>query len=381
MTDSLSPRTALSTASRVVVKVGSSSLTAARGGLSQDRLGALTDALAARRLDGEEVVLVSSGAIAAGMGPLALSRRPRDLATQQAAAGVGQGALLAAYTAAFGAHDLAVAQVLLTAEDITRRTQYTNAKRALDRLLALGVVPVVNENDTVATHEIRFGDNDRLAALVAHLIDADALVLLSDVDGLYDGPPARPGTSRIPVVPSVADLEDRVEIGGAGSGVGTGGMATKVEAARIATAAGVTTVLTDATQVAQALAGDEVGTVFLPTGQRGRARRLWLAHATRPRGSLVLDDGAVEAVTRRGKSLLPAGVTRVTGRFDHGDTVELVDRNGRVVARGLVAYDSQEVPPLLGRTTRDLAADLGPGYEREIVHRDDLVVMRRGDRR
>ena len=274
-------RSAIVEARRLVVKVGSSSLTGADGHLDTARLRGLVDALAARCTAGSSVVLVSSGAIAAGLGPLGLASRPRDLATQQAAASVGQGALVAAYQAAFGAHGLTVGQVLLTADDVTRRTHYANARRTLDRLLDLGTVPVVNENDTVATQEIRFGDNDRLAALVAHLVHADALVLLSDVDALYDGPPTRPGSTRIAVVAGPADL-DGIVVKGSGSKVGTGGMTTKIEAAGIATAAGITTVLTSADQAYAALAGDEVGTLFLPTGTRRPSRLLWLAHATTP---------------------------------------------------------------------------------------------------
>ena len=367
----------LRNARRLVVKVGSSSLTTAGGALDHARLGALVDVIATRRshgTDGTQIVLVSSGAIAAGITPLGLLRRPRDLATQQAAASVGQGALVAAYSKAFGVHDLTVGQVLLTADDVTRRSHYGNARRTLDRLLDLGVVPVVNENDTVATHEIRFGDNDRLAALVAHLVHADALVLLSDVDALYDGPPSRAGTSRIPLVRGPLDL-NKVRIRGSGAGVGTGGMTTKIEAAAIATAAGITTMLTSTAQAAQAMAGQDVGTLFLPTGSRRASRLLWLAHATTARGRLFLDDGAVSAVVDRRKSLLPAGVLRVEGRFGDGDPVDLCDPAGRVVARGLVNYDSTELPGLLGRSTRDLARELGPSYEREIVHRDDLVLL------
>ncbi len=363
----------------MVVKVGSSSLTLPGGGLDADAVQRLSDAIAARTLAGTDVVLVSSGAIAAGLGPLELKRRPRDLATQQAAASVGQGALVAAYTAAFARHGLVTGQVLLTSDDVTRRGHYTNAKRTLDKLLGLGVVPVVNENDTVATHEIRFGDNDRLAALVAHLIDADTLILLSDVDGLYDGPPSRPGTRRIDVVADQAQL-DAVEIGGTGSGVGTGGMVTKVEAARIATSAGITTVLTSAAQAAPAIAGEPVGTVFRPLPRTRHARQLWLAHATNPQGQLHLDDGAVAAVVQRGKSLLPAGIRSVSGRFVAGDAVDLVDPNGVAVARGLVNYDARELPGMLGRSTKELARSLGPEYEREVIHRDDLVVLRKESR-
>ncbi len=370
-------RRQLADAQRVVVKVGSSSLTTREGGLDPDQLDALVEVLAQRRLAGREVVLVSSGAIAAGLAPLGLERRPRDLATQQAAASVGQGLLMAQYTQAFGQRGLTVGQILLTADDVVRRNHYANARRTLYRLLGLGVVPVVNENDTVATHEIRFGDNDRLAALVAHLVHADALVLLSDVDALYDGPPSRPGTRRVPLVRGPADL-DGLTIGRTGAaGVGLGGMVTKVDAAQIATTAGIPTLLTAAALAGPGLAGQDVGTWFEADGGRTASRLLWLAHAARSTGRLVLDDGAVAAVVDRRMSLLPAGVTRVEGRFSAGDPVDLADATGRVLARGLVNFDAVELPALLGRSTRELARELGAGYEREVVHRDDLVLLRR----
>ncbi|MFW5471146.1 glutamate 5-kinase [Knoellia sp. CPCC 206435] len=368
-------RAAIGGARRVVVKVGSSSLTGPGGGTIDDsRLVALVDHLAAVRARGGEVVLVSSGAIAAGLGPLGLTARPRDLATQQAAASVGQGALVAAYARAFAAHQLTVGQVLLTADDVTRRTHYTNARRTLTRLLDLGIVPVVNENDTVATHEIRFGDNDRLAALVSHLVGADALVLLTDIDALYDGPPSRPGSSRISAVLSPADL-DGVEIGGTGSSVGSGGMATKVESAGIAGAAGIPTVLSRLSDAGHALAGEDVGTVFAPRSRSRASRQLWIAHATTPRGRLLVDAGAVTALTTRRVSLLPAGIVEVQGSFSGGDPVDVCAPDGRAIARGLVNYSSSELPPMLGRTTHDLARDLGAAYEREVIHRDDLVML------
>ncbi len=365
-------------ARRIVVKVGSSSLTTAAGGLDADRVDALVDALAKAlgRPDAPEIVLVSSGAIAAGLAPLGLDRRPHDLARQQAAASVGQGLLVARYTASFARYGRRVGQVLLTAEDASRRAHYRNAYRTLDQLLAMGAVPIVNENDTVATAEIKFGDNDRLAALVAHLVRADLLVLLSDVDGLYDGDPSRPGSSRIAEVRGPQDLAG-IEIGSAGkAGVGTGGMVTKVEAARIATGAGIPVVLTAARHAADALAGRQTGTLFTRTGARTADRLLWLAHASSPRGALHLDAGAVRAVVEGGKSLLPAGVTRVDGDFAAGDPVDLLAENGHIVARGLVNFDARELPRLLGRSTRDLAQELGAAYEREVIHRDDLVVLR-----
>jgi glutamate 5-kinase len=392
-------------AARVVVKVGSSSLTTAAGEIAGDRIAALAAALAARHGAGIQVVLVSSGAIASGLVPLGLTRRPSDLATQQAAASVGQGLLMARYTAAFAQHGIRTGQVLLSADDLMRRTHYRNAQRTLDRLLELGVLPVVNENDTVATDEIRFGDNDRLAALVAHVTRARALVLLSDVDGLYDDDPRRGTAQRIAEVRGHADLEGirlgrglkagqgsqggRGSQGGQGShggqgsqgsrgsqgAQGIGGMATKVEAALIASAAGIPTVVADAASAPAALAGDPVGTYFAAHGRRPATRLLWLKHAAVARGSLRLDPGAVEAVVKRHASLLPAGITGVEGTFDAGDPVNLRDENDTIIARGLVNYDATEIPGLMGRSTRWLASKLGPEYEREVVHRDDLVIL------
>lgn len=369
-------RQGIADAKRIVVKVGSSSLTSIKGGISEKSLTQLVNALAGKRNAGTEIILVSSGAIAAGLAPLGLAKRPKDLATQQAAASVGQGLLMARYTQAFNAHGVTVSQVLLTADDLMRRTQHTNAFRALDRLLNLGVVPVVNENDTVATHEIRFGDNDRLAALVAHLVRADALVLLSDVDAVYDGPPSQ-GARRIPLVRGPQDLED-VTIGKAGkAGVGTGGMMTKVEAASIAAGSGIHALVTSTANAAAALAGEDVGTWFAVNGSRKPVRLLWLAHLATVHGRLTLDDGAVKAVRDRHRSLLPAGIAGVSGDFEAGDPVEMVSLDGSIVARGLVNYSSQELPRMLGRTTQELGQSLGQGYDREVVHVDDLVLLQR----
>jgi len=368
-------REQVAAARRVVVKVGSSSLTAGTGGIDPDRVRRLVDVLAAARARGTELVLVSSGAIAAGLAPLGLARRPRALPAQQAAAAVGQGLLIHRYTEELAVHGLVVGQVLLTADDMTRRSHYRNAHQTFAKLLELGVLPIVNENDTVATGEIRFGDNDRLAALVAHLVHADLLVLLSDVDGLYDGDPAT-RTSRL--ISDVALAEDLalVKIGSAGvSGVGTGGMRTKLDAARIATAAGIPVVLTSADQAGAALAAEPVGTWFQAASRRRPTRQLWLAHATEPKGVLLLDDGAVRAVTERRASLLAAGLTGATGSFSAGDPVDLAGPDGVAVARGLVNFDADEIPRLVGKTSAILRRELGAAYEREVVHRDDLALL------
>jgi glutamate 5-kinase len=369
-------RPTIADARRLVVKVGSSSLTTADGSIDSDRIAVLADAFAGKIRAGADLILVSSGAIAAGTVPLGLPSRPRDLATQQAAASVGQGLLIARYAAAFARHDIGVGQVLLSADDLMRRAHYRNAQRTLDRLLELHMLPIVNENDTVATDEIRFGDNDRLAALVAHVTRAGALILLSDVDGLYDSDPRKPGAHRITEVRGPADLEG-VRIGGSGAGIGTGGMTTKVDSARIATGAGIPTVVASAADAAGALAGAAVGTYFAATGRRPRTRLLWLAHVAVPHGRLYLDQGAVDAVTGRHASLLPAGITKADGTFEAGDPVDLCAPDGTVVARGLVNYDAAEIPTLMGRSTRWLARERGHEYEREVVHRDDMVLLKR----
>jgi glutamate 5-kinase len=368
-------REQLAAARRVVVKVGSSSLTSLGGGLDADRLDALVDALAGRRAAGTQVVLVSSGAIAAGLAPLGLTRRPRDLATQQAAAAVGQLLLAQTYGASFARHGQRIGQVLLTADDMIRRAHYRNAQRTLERLLGLGVLPVVNENDTVATDEIRVGDNDRLAALVAHIVGADGLVLLSDVDGLYDGDPRRPGARLVVEVDAPDDLAAVTVARPGAASLGTGGMATKITAAAMASAAGIPVLLAAAADVTAALdvsgEGPKVGTAFRPSGRRMSARRFWLRHAADVHGRLDLDRGATTAVLQRRRSLLAAGIRGVSGDFVAGDVVDLVDPDGAVVARGVVGFDATELPELIGRSSHELP----PDQRREVVHADDLVPL------
>lgn len=368
-------RSQLRNARRIVVKIGSSSLTDGQGEVSIPAIDALTRVIGQLYHGGAQVVLVSSGAIAAGFKPLGLEKRPKDLATQQAAAAVGQSRLMAQYTESFWKHSINVAQVLLTAEDLMRRTQYNNAFRSLNRLLNLGVVPVVNENDAVATHEIRFGDNDRLAALAASVIKADVLLMLTDVDALYDGPPTQPGARRIANVSADANLS-HITVGDSGSQIGTGGMVTKLQAASIATDAGIPTFLTSAENAQAAIDGQDVGTWFDARGQRKSARNAWLEHMAVSRGQIMIDDGAVEAITVRRRSLLPAGLIGATGTFESGDVVEIVNAQGSVVARGLTNYSVTELPAMIGKSTRQLREELGPEYDRVVVHTDDTVIVK-----
>jgi glutamate 5-kinase len=364
-------RAAIGSARTIVVKVGSSSLTTSAGGLDPARLDALVDALAARGAAGASVVLVSSGAIAAGLAPLGLKRRPRDLPTQQAAASVGQQLLAQRYAGSFARHAVRVGQVLLTSDDVVRRSHYRNAQRTFAKLLSFGVVPVVNENDTVATAEIRFGDNDRLAALVSHLVGADALVLLSDVDALYTGDPRLASSRRVDLVNGPADLAD-VEISPSAGDVSTGGMSSKLSAAMMATGAGIPVLLASAAEAGSALAAQPaLGTVFAPAVRRTSARLFWLRHAATSAGSLMLDTGAVAAVVGRRKSLLPAGITGAIGDFESGDVVDLLGPDGLTVARGFVGHDAADLPGIIGRSL----ADLPPDLRHEVVHADDLIAV------
>ncbi len=362
--------------SRVVVKIGSSSLRARDGGLDRALVGELVAQLAAVRALGCSVVLVSSGAVAAGLHPLGMTRRPTDLPGLQAAASVGQGVLVHTYQARFADHGVACGQVLLTADDVVHRQRFLNARNTFDRRLALGAGPVGNENDTVATDELRFGDNDRLAALVASMLSADLLVLLSDVDGLHDGDPLA-GAPLLDRVDDLAQLDDR-HFGRVGSDVGTGGMASKLEAARIARFSAAHTVIANARRpavVPDAITGAHVGTWFPPSGRRPESRKLWIAFAPQPRGVLVVDDGAVKALEKRGSSLLAAGIVDALGDFGPGDAVDVVGPDHRAVARGLVAYGRADILRVRGSSSEEVLAALGPGARTEIIHRDQLVLV------
>ena len=367
-------RNLISTSKRIVVKVGSSSITTAQGGIDEQKINQIVEAIAKHHKKQHEIVLVSSGAIAAGLAPLKLDSRPKDLSLQQAVASVGQSLLVNKYSQEFSKYDINVGQVLLTAEDMSRRSHYRNAQRTFNKLLEMKVIPIVNENDTVATDEIRVGDNDRLAGIVTHLINADALILLSDVDGLYSAPPGNTNSRFISEVKDFTEI-DNLEIGGAGtSGVGTGGMFTKVQAARIASAGGVTVLITDAKNLELVLDGKEVGTIFWPKKAKLSARSLWISHAADIEGQIKVDKGAANALLTKQASLLSAGIKEVFGDFEDGAVVEVIDETHKVIAKGLTNFDSSELPKMLGKNSAKLIEEFGAGYEKEVIHRDDLVL-------
>jgi glutamate 5-kinase len=367
----LSPRDKLATTQRVVVKIGSR--------LLRDDLGARVAMLASEAADlrasGRDVVVVTSGAIALGIRGLGLDARPTDLPGLQAAAAVGQGHLIDEYRRAFGERDLAIGQVLLTHDDLGNRRRYLNARATFAELLRLGAVPVVNENDTVSVDEIKFGDNDRLAALVAALVGADLLVVLTDVSGLHEGDP-REGA---PLVPEIHDFAvARRWAGEPTSGIGTGGMRSKVEAAAIAARFGVSTVVASGREpspVSRILAGEPLGTLFHAAVERLQARKHWIAYALKARGRIRVDDGARRALIEKNKSLLASGVRGAEGHFDAGDPVEIVGEDGVPFARGLCAFDVDELRRVAGHRGNELAALLGYPAPDVVVHRDDLVIL------
>ena len=361
---------------RVVVKVGSSSLTRADGGLDLNRIDILAGLIAGMRSRGHDVVLVSSGAVASGLVPLGLSRRPDELSLLQAAASVGQGRLAARWETAMSAYGLVTAQVLLTAHDVAIRSHYRTVRATFASLLSLGAVPIINENDAVATSEFSLGDNDRLAALVAHLVTADVLVLLTDVDGLWTARPGTPGATPIRHVRSSADLEG-VSVSGRGSFVGTGGMTTKLQAATIACASGTTTLIARADDAAALLGQEQVptdlGTWFEPTGPHRPSRRLWMAHASQPDGRVLIDAGAARALTVGKKSLLLPGLTGLDGDFESGSVVDVVGPEG-VLARGICRYAAAELREVLGARSEGAPA---PDHVAPVIHRDDLAELPR----
>jgi glutamate 5-kinase len=357
-----------------VVKIGTSSITQSTGELDEAALVKLADDLASARATGRRIVLVMSGAIAAGMPALGLTSRPTDMGTLQAIAAVGQPRLLERMSALLGKHDVVAGQVLLTPYDFFHRSQYLHARVTLQHLLDLGVLPIVNENDTVADDEIRYGDNDRLAALVSHMLGAEVLLMLTDTAGVFTADPRRDDEASL--IEEIVEVDAALEhvVGGAGTERGSGGMASKLAAAKIAAYSGVRAVIASAALpgvVVDALAGRAVGTSFAPRAHRLPSRKLWIAFARASEGKIVVDAGAKNALVTGGKSLLPAGVREVVGAFDADATVEIVDHEGKVFAKGLCRYTSLQLQDYRGHKT----ADLPDGFPHEVVHRDDLVVL------
>ncbi len=364
-------------AKRIVVKVGSSSVTGATGRLDHENIEQLADQIAAECARETECVLVTSGAIAAGVERLGMAGRPDDMARMQAAAAVGQGLLIHEYTTHFRRHDIHVAQILLTQFDMAHRELYLNARQTLLQLLSMGAVPIVNENDTTAVEEIKFGDNDAIAALVAVLIEADLLILLSDIDGLYSGDP-RTGEAR--QILRVEEINSEVEemAAGIGSEFGSGGMVTKIHAARIAGAARIGMYIADGRDrqiIGKIMSGEKVGTYFVPNERKTSERKLWIGFGRTVRGRIVVDEGAAQAVAGAGGSLLPAGIVSHAGEFSIGDTIEIAGPDEKVIARGSTNYASRELAAIQGKRTEQIADELGSGYSEEVVHRDFMVIL------
>ena len=362
---------------RWVIKIGSALLTRDGAGVDLDVLRPWVAQMAARRQAGHDLVLVSSGAVAQGMARMRWQRRPRALHELQAAAAIGQMGLIRAWESCFAERGLHTAQVLLTRDDLSNRERYLNARSTLRTLLALGVVPVINENDTVATDELRFGDNDTLAALVANLIEAELLVLLTDQEGLYDADPRRHSRARLIEQTRIDDNRLDVVAGGSG-GLGSGGMVTKVRAARLAARSGCATVIASGRSpdgLGRLERGEPLGTLLAPVQGPQAARKQWLAGHLRPNGRLVVDAGAARALRDHGKSLLAVGVREVHGQFHRGEVVGCFDEQGREIARGLVNYDVQDTQRIMGQPSAAFPAILGYVDDDELIHRDNLVLL------
>ena len=363
---------------RVVIKIGSRVLTDADGALDMAVIGRICQDIASLRRKGLEIIVVSSGAIAAGRSELGLTEKPRTIPHKQAAAAVGQTRLMQAYERSLAPNNLKVAQVLLTSEDLGSRQRFLNARATLDALLGFGIIPIINENDTVVVDEIKFGDNDNLSALVTNVAEAHLLLILTDIEGFYSADPhTHPDATLIPLVNGITREVERAA-GGSGSAVGTGGMATKVAAAKKAGKTGIATIMVSGKRsgiICAALQGDDVGTMFLPSETGLNRRKHWIAYTLKPSGKIIVDDGARTALLKKGKSLLPSGVARVEGRFERGACVRLCGLDGVEFARGLSDYSSGESSRLVGCNSSEIEGILGYHYGDVIIHRDNLVLI------
>jgi glutamate 5-kinase len=362
---------------RLVIKIGSNILASAEQGLNTRRLRTITKDIAGLTDSGHEVVIVSSGAVAAGLKKLGLKSKPHDIKLKQAAAAIGQSSLMWAYEHNFSEFKKKVAQVLLTREDIATRIRYINAKNTLLTLISYGVIPLINENDPVAVDEIKFGDNDMLAALVAGLVEADMLIIMSDVDGLYTKNPVMNGAEIIRSVEKITpDIEKLA--GGKGSAIGTGGMYSKLLAAKQANDHGIPVVIINGRKaglLTKLLDGKKVGTFFEPKKHRMSSKKGWIAYGVKAKGAIYLDDGAVNALIKKGKSLLPSGIAKVEGNFEVGDYIRCLNKDGKKVAKGLTNYSSKDLAMIKGKKTSEIEKALGYKYSDEVIHRDNLVVV------
>jgi glutamate 5-kinase len=363
---------------RIVVKIGSGVLTGAENGINPAFLQGLATEIAELRRKGMDVVVVSSGAVAAGRQALGLPDRPRTLPQKQAAAAVGQSRLMRAYEGAFSGYGLTVAQILLTRDDLANRRRFQNARGTLDTLLACGIIPVINENDTVVVDELKFGDNDNLSALVTNLVEAQLLLIMTDIDGLYTADPRNdPSATLIHQVRSITREMER-GAGGSGTSVGTGGMATKLAAAKKVVKSGVAAIVFAGKvpgNLTRVMDGELVGTLFLPAGECLNRRKHWIAFTLRPAGSILVDAGAREVLARHGKSLLPSGIAKVEGRFARGACVRILAPDGVEFARGIVDYSSQEIELISRHKSGEIEQILGFRYGDDVIHRDNLVLL------
>ena len=371
-------RDVLTSVKRVVIKIGSRVLTDDDGALDMAVIRRICGDISALRRQGLQVVVVSSGAIAAGRSELGIIGKPKTMPQKQAAAAIGQTRLMRAYEESFAPFGLKVAQILLTSEDLASRQRFLNARATLDALLGFGIIPVVNENDTVVVDEIKFGDNDNLSALVTNVAEAELLMILTDIDGFFSADPrSNPDAKLIPLVKGITREVERAA-GGSGSTVGTGGMATKVSAAKKAGRNGVPTIIVPGKRdgvIVSVMAGEEIGTLFLPSGDGVNRRKHWIAYTLRPSGRVFVDDGAREVLLKKGKSLLPSGVVRVEGRFERGASVRVCGSDDKEFARGLSDYSSSEIARLAGHKSSQIEEILGYRYANVIIHRDNLVVL------
>lgn len=373
-----SPRTLLHKNKRIVIKIGSSIIASHEKGLREERMAEIAEEVAALRNEGHEIFLVSSGAILCGMEKLGLTRRPKMIPLKQAAAAVGQSRLMWAYEKHFDRFQIHVAQVLLTREDIADRKRFINARNTLMTLLDHGILPIINENDTVTVDEIKLGDNDNLAAQITHLVDASLLLILSDVDGLFTADPRKnPQAALIPLIEEITPEIERIA-GEPGALSGTGGMATKIQAAKNVAAYGVTTLIVNGTvpgRMRRAFQGESIGTLFLPKSVRLSSKKHWIAHSLKVKGEVVLDAGAVEAILKKGKSLLASGIREIAGKFEVGDAIRCLTPDGKEIAKGLTNYSASEMIRIKGIHSSQIEKKLGYKSTDEVIHRDNLVIL------